>query len=787
MAVNRLAVLGIAVDPTKAVAGARRAGMAIKSVGQTAANVKNRIFSLQGALVALGGGLVIRSFLNTASSLEKLKVQLKTVTGSANNADKAFDRLVEFTTRTPYEIDQVVTAFTKLKAFGLDPSEEAMTSFGNTASAMGKDLDQMIEAVADAATGEFERLKEFGIKSSKQGDLVKFTFQGMTTEVKNSSEAIQGYIMDIGNNQFGGAMADQMSTFEGAMSNFRGSWSLFQDELMNNGPFDILKGLVNAASDSLFGTSGSLSSNAAAAGQSIANFIEYAALGIAGFTDNMLGYVDAIWGKVSGLWDEFLKLPSEVQTVGIIGAFLGGLKIKIFIGALLAGLAKIRGSMAEIKAALGEDILFVNQSDSLEELTAAALGYEKQIERMKSLGSAPFYDVMSANQLSILESLGGSLEDQEANLNAIRVRIIQLQSLAATGLEFPENENGVKSMGLPTNVQTKDDGSLLKGTKEFFRNIKIRNAFALRENELMELVKQEDAITAAEVTAAAKVKAFSGSMGEISALHRNAQQEMSDASAHFEERNAELHAAAMARKSEAFNVFKEHFNEGWTEMEEKSVPILERMADKLLSIFGPDGTFAKGIGDATADMIIFGKSGADAMKALGRTIMHQVVSSLISMGVQTAVNFAKERVFGAAGAAAAVTQAGIIAAAYAPAAAAVSLATLGANAVSANVGMASSFALAKGLSLTGARERGGPVERSGTYLVGEKGPELFSPNQSGNITSNKNMGAANTANVTFNINAIDTSDATRLIMGQRGTIIGVINQALNERGRAALV
>ena len=95
--------------------------------------------------------------------------------------------------------------------------------------------------------------------------------------------------------------------------------------------------------------------------------------------------------------------------------------------------------------------------------------------------------------------------------------------------------------------------------------------------------------------------------------------------------------------------------------------------------------------------------------------------------------------------------------------------------------------MAKALSITGARERGGPVERSGTYLVGERGPELFTPNQSGQITSNKNMGTGNTANVTFNINAIDTSDATRLIVSQRGTIVGVINQALNERGRAALV
>jgi hypothetical protein len=262
---------------------------------------------------------------------------------------------------------------------------------------------------------------------------------------------------------------------------------------------------------------------------------------------------------------------------------------------------------------------------------------------------------------------------------------------------------------------------------------------------------------------------------------------MSHVTAVFEERNADLHAAAMARKTESFNVFKGHFNEGWAEMEEKSIPILESLADKMLSIFGAGGTFAKGIGDATADMILFGKSGTDAMKALGRTIIHEVISAMVAMGVQSAINWAKDKFFAASNVATAYMSGTAIAAAYAPAAAAVSLATFGANAIPASTGIASTFALAKGLSLTGALERGGPAQRSGTYLVGERGPELFTPNQSGQVTSNKNMGTGNTANVTFNINAIDTQSATGLIMAQRGTIIGVINQALNERGRAALV
>jgi len=744
MAVNRLAVLGITVDPTRAIAGSRRATAAIAGVGRAASSVKNRIFSLQGALVALGGGLVIRSFLQTASSMENLKIQLKTVTGSANDADKAFSRLTDFTTRTPYEIDQVVSAFTKLKAFGLDPSEEAMTAFGNTAAAMGKDLNQMIEAVADAATGEFERLKEFGIKSKQQGDQVSFTFQGVTTTVKKESKAIQGYLMDIGNNQFGGAMSDQMDTMSGALSNFRGSFTLFQDELMDNGPFAIFKGLVNSASEILFGTKGSLSSNAAAAGQSITSFIQQATIGVARFTDDMEKYIDAIWGSVSSLWSEFLKLPSEVQSIGIVGVMLGGFYLKAFTVGVL-------GSISTIKKMLGMSNIDDAMLGSLEQINAEILRIETSQARL-----------MDANAFG-----GDTLNNLNAQLQILYDAKLALRGLSTTGEPLkPMNQ---LSGQIPI---TSGMGANEKAVINFF-NLQTSLQAELNETEAEAAVE--------------KVKITSASMGEISALHRKNQEEMSHTTAVFEERNAGLHAAAMARKSEAFNQFKSSFNEGWAEMEAQSMPVLDRMADKLLTIFGPGGTFSQGIGDATANMIIFGKSGADAMKELGRTIMGQVISALVAMGVQTAVNFAKERIFGAASTAAAGTQAAFIAAAYAPAAAAVSLATFGSNAVAANVGMASSFALAKGLSLAGARELGGPVQRSGTYLVGERGPELFTPGQSGNITSNKNMGAGNTANVTFNINAIDTSDATRLIVSQRGTIVGVINQALNERGRAALV
>ena len=84
-----------------------------------------------------------------------------------------------------------------MKSLGLVPTESALKSFGNTSAAMGKDLTQMIEAVADATTGEFERLKEFGIKAKQNGDEVSLTFQGVTTTIGNNAQEITRYLLGI--------------------------------------------------------------------------------------------------------------------------------------------------------------------------------------------------------------------------------------------------------------------------------------------------------------------------------------------------------------------------------------------------------------------------------------------------------------------------------------------------------------------------------------------------------------------------------------------------------------
>ena len=188
--------------------------------------------SLSGVVKLLGAALagialteLVTGFINTARESERLNAQLLTATGSASAAARAYAELTEFAVSTPFQMNQAIEGFAKLQNLGLDPTIEALTSFGNTSVAMGKELNDMIEAVADASTFEFERLKEFGIKSSQQGDSVIFTFRGVKTEIEKDAKAIVGYLTDIGNVEFAGAMDAQMQGVSGAMANLNAATS----------------------------------------------------------------------------------------------------------------------------------------------------------------------------------------------------------------------------------------------------------------------------------------------------------------------------------------------------------------------------------------------------------------------------------------------------------------------------------------------------------------------------------------------------------------------------------
>jgi hypothetical protein len=313
-------------DKTKVAFGSVSARL--KGLGGAVTGLQGRLL----ALVGVGGfGLLISGLIDTNKQFQTLKSSLKTVTGSVEAADTAFDMIEKFAISTPFELEEVVQSFIKLKALGLDPSEDAMRSYGNTASAMGKSLDQLIEAVADAATGEFERLKEFGIKSKKQGDQVSFTFQGVTTTIGNSAAEITGYLEGIGNNQFATGMSDQMQNLGAAFSNFSGAIKAIEVQIGEAGVNDLIRDLTLSATDFIT----SLDPKQVEA-----------------FTHSALnGFADILEGADKALG--YLDSSPYLTEAGIIGYMLFGKK---GLAAVLAGQALVDG-IAGATASIGESFI----------------------------------------------------------------------------------------------------------------------------------------------------------------------------------------------------------------------------------------------------------------------------------------------------------------------------------------------------------------------------------------------------------------------------------------------
>ena len=213
---------------------------AFRSVKSSLGGLKNAVFSVQGAIAGIIGGATIGTIVQANRSFQSLQASLITFTGSAEAASKQFEVLQKFAATTPFALEEVVGGFNKLIARGINPSIESLTAFGNIASGTGKSLDMFIEAVADAAVGEFERLKEFGIKAKSEGDKVSLTFGGVTKTIGKNSQEMLGYLEQLGQTKFAGSIERQANTIGGAFSNFGDSISTLSVAIGEAGLNDFL-------------------------------------------------------------------------------------------------------------------------------------------------------------------------------------------------------------------------------------------------------------------------------------------------------------------------------------------------------------------------------------------------------------------------------------------------------------------------------------------------------------------------------------------------------------------
>ncbi|AUR98378.1 coil containing protein [Vibrio phage 1.250.O._10N.261.55.E11] len=247
----------------------------------------------------------------------------------------------------------------------------------------------------------------------------------------------------------------------------------------------------------------------------------------------------------------------------------------------------------------------------------------------------------------------------------------QLRSAAQLRAEYALGENATSSQIKKARELA---GSLFDAQKEQKQVTKATNLY---KNEVKSLLPD---ITSYEV----KSKA----LRDVQALGVLSTQELS---------------VAMANLNKQFDPDSITFAESFNLQFQQTVEGAQNMEASLGEIYGNTfGTLSSSIGQATADMILFGASGEDAARQVAQAVAGQLISSLVELGVQWALNAALGETLAAASLATTSASAAATGVAWATPAALASLATLGTNAVPAAAAVTGTVAAAQGVALTSA-------------------------------------------------------------------------------------
>ena len=177
------------------------------------------------ALAVTAGSLAVGTGFSEAFDMEGYKMQLVTATKDTEKAGKLMANAVKFANSTPFETGEVVEATAKMEAYGIS-SKKWLADVADMAGATNKSIDQATEAMADAVMGEYERMKEFGIKKDQIIErAVKLSSKAIVAGKKGEAAkraAIEQALQQIMQEKFKGGAEAQAKTFKGMWSTITG-------------------------------------------------------------------------------------------------------------------------------------------------------------------------------------------------------------------------------------------------------------------------------------------------------------------------------------------------------------------------------------------------------------------------------------------------------------------------------------------------------------------------------------------------------------------------------------
>ena len=639
---------------------------AMQSATKGVDNLKNSVFNLRNALVGLGVGVAVKSFIDVGKSVESLQVRLKFLFGSAKEGAKAFDVMSKFAGRVPFSLDQIQQASGNLAVVSKDADElnKMLEITGNVASVTGLDFRTTAEQIQrsfSAGVASADIFRERGVR-----DLLGFK-AGATVPAKETAEAFERVFGKGG--RFGNATDEFAQTFVGTMSMIGDSIFNFK-KVVAESLMGALKKEFGALDVALKNNQDVIENIATALGKGLASAVTMVSKGVKLLHDN---------------FDSIKRLGMSLVIFGVAQAFL---KLAFAIGKARLGLL----AFTRLSKTTVVGILFA--------LGITAMEATGKLEKLFELFEKP-----------------KSIEDFSAE---VEILTAQLSTFANTGMQG------------------------FKGTK--------READKTLEGmtKLLTKMKEETGGTNAEIEKLT---------GLISIL--------SDA---IESVPEDLGTTAVTASAEKMNVLTKAFHsfkDGFMEAVEE-----QKSGFAQIEAIGKE-TFGK-LKSAFADFIMTGKANFGDLARF-------VVRSFLEMLIGQAVQFAFKKSL-------ALFKMDAIKKALISAYQSV-VTTLASIPFPFNIALAGgALAFAMGfVNKIKGFEKGGRPPVGRPSIVGEKGAELFVPDQAGTIVPNDKLGMGKPVTVNFNINTVDATGFEELLVNSRGVLINLINSAVNEKGQRAII
>ena len=256
-----IATLGIRVDATEARLAAIELDKLSTAGGKTAQSmsaVEKAMQGLTGMVAGISFGMLAKSILDTNREMESLRASLKSVTGSAQGAQAAFDSILKFAKDTPYEVKGLTQTFIMLQNMGIKPTQKVMQSLTDQASLLGGSQEVLTSIALQLGQAHSKgKLQMEDMVVLMQRGVPVMRLLGEITG-KNAAELsemsakgtitidmIDKLIIKMGE-AAAGSNANAMETLNGKISSLSDAWHTFEDALLNDKSEGFLKKIVTA-------------------------------------------------------------------------------------------------------------------------------------------------------------------------------------------------------------------------------------------------------------------------------------------------------------------------------------------------------------------------------------------------------------------------------------------------------------------------------------------------------------------------------------------------------------